>query len=172
MSAEAPVPLHYRKRWRHAPRPPALTGVELRQLQAADEEGLGRLFWLAFSSNRSDAFPGPEQAAHDAAETLAGRWGPLIAPASNVVVVGEEIVGAAVVVHDSAHDGTPLLAYVATLPAFRGRGIAAHLIAMAEAALTACGLCELHLAVVEDNPARRLYERLGYVLVGADLPGD
>jgi len=55
------------------------------------------------------------------------------------------------------------------LEPFRGQGIGTRLIQCAEGLLLASGLRRAVIAVAKDNPgARRLYERLGYVVYGED----
>lgn len=51
---------------------------------------------------------------------------------------------------------------LAVIPAYRGRGIGARLLAAVENEARARGCCKVTLEVREDNPARALYERLGY----------
>lgn len=56
---------------------------------------------------------------------------------------------------------------VGTVPAWRGRGLGAHLVARTLTALKRDGATESWLAVNVDNPgARGLYERLGYATYG------
>lgn len=65
-------------------------------------------------------------------------------------------------------DATPELS-IALLPECRGRGIGTQLLeAMLEAARTR--YTALSLSVSPENPARRLYERLGFVVVGQHGP--
>jgi ribosomal protein S18 acetylase RimI-like enzyme len=62
---------------------------------------------------------------------------------------------------------------VRVLPCLQRRGVGARMIAVAEALLRERGLRRVELAVETDNPdARRLYERLGYVLLGTTLASD
>jgi len=56
----------------------------------------------------------------------------------------------------------PFLAFCLTRPDRRRRGLAGGLIGTAARALSAEGHRELHLVVTETNPARALYERLGF----------
>lgn len=51
---------------------------------------------------------------------------------------------------------------VAILPKHRGRGLGTQLMRHAEQKARELGLAKLSLIVFEDNPARRLYETLGY----------
>lgn len=57
-------------------------------------------------------------------------------------------------------------------PRFRGRGIGGALLGSAEALALASGFSGLSLTTLSRNPARRLYERLGYrVIEQRDAPG-
>jgi len=70
-------------------------------------------------------------------------------------------------------EGAGELWAVRVLPCLQGQGIATRLVAAAEQALRARGFRAAALTVEIDNPrARRLYERLGYVLDGTRLAGD
>lgn len=62
---------------------------------------------------------------------------------------------------------------VRILPCLQRLGIGTRLIAVAETLLLERGFEQAQLAVETDNPAaRRLYERLGYVLAGTTTPDD
>jgi GNAT superfamily N-acetyltransferase len=64
-------------------------------------------------------------------------------------------------------DETPEIA-VAVRDGFRGRGLGAQLLTELAAAARAAGFRRLSLSVETANPARRLYERLGYRMVSVD----
>jgi ribosomal protein S18 acetylase RimI-like enzyme len=51
---------------------------------------------------------------------------------------------------------------VVTMPEFRGRGVATATVGRAIEASRASGDNALFLLTEEDNPARRLYERIGF----------
>ena len=64
-------------------------------------------------------------------------------------------------------DGTPEMA-IGVEAAWRGRGVGEALLGALHAAAQAAGVARLSLSVERDNPARRLYERVGYVEVRGD----
>ena len=59
--------------------------------------------------------------------------------------------------------GMPLISYVFTAAAQKGRGYAGALVQRAAVALAESGETELALFVTVGNPARSLYDRLGFV---------
>jgi hypothetical protein len=103
---------------------PAPGGVKLRDLVLADGEALGRLLWSGFGSEGQDGFASASAARKEAHTTLAGRWGPIIWPASVLAVSGQNPVAASVVLRDNAHHLWPLLGFLVTDPRYRRRGIA------------------------------------------------
>lgn len=66
--------------------------------------------------------------------------------------------------------GVPELS-VCVLPGYRGAGLGADLVGAAIAEARRRGVPALGLSVEEGNPARRLYERLGFVPAAAADPG-
>ena len=56
-----------------------------------------------------------------------------------------------------------LLAFAIVVPEWRNRGVGTALIAASARALLAASRTEWTLAVTDDNPARRLYKRLGFM---------
>jgi ribosomal protein S18 acetylase RimI-like enzyme len=81
---------------------------------------------------------------------------------SGIVVVGGEDVGIVAVVWGEAD---AFLANIELLPSYQGRGLGAALIRHVIAEAEARGL-PVRLQVLKINPARRLYERLGFVAMG------
>jgi GNAT superfamily N-acetyltransferase len=151
------------------PAAPALPGGvgALRPLDHADVRALGRLAFRAYRGSVDDH--GESEAWHreDMRATLAGRYGACL-DASRVVEDGDGGLAAAAVF--TLYYELPLLAFCLTDPAWRGRGIATHLIASCGRALEAAGHREMHLAVTDGNPARALYERLGFRVVPVPTP--
>ncbi len=140
-------------------------GIRIRELSMADEVALGGLMWDAFSGTVEGEYADPSDAGMDAAETLAGKRGPVVWCASLAAELDSVIVAAVVVVRDNAHGYLPLLAFAVTHPARQRRGIGSRLIEESIARLASSGVNELHLAVVRGNPAFGLYQRLGFQVV-------
>lgn len=80
---------------------------------------------------------------------------------------GEEILGAIVILHTGMAGYIPenILVFVGVKPTERGHGIGRHLI---EEALARCK-GEMKLHVEYDNPAKRLYERIGFTSKYAEM---
>jgi ribosomal protein S18 acetylase RimI-like enzyme len=72
--------------------------------------------------------------------------------------------------HGYVDDQTPELA-VAVAEACRGRGVGARLMEELAEQVRAAGYEQLSLSVDTENPARHLYDRLGYVTVFEDEGG-
>ncbi len=123
--------------------------------------------WLAFRGSVDGEYGAPADADADAAEALAGVWGPIVWQASLVAELDSVVVSAVIVVLDDAHQHLPLLAFAVTDPACQRRGLGRWLITESVRRLDALGIKELHLAVTRGNPAFALYERLGFEVVAA-----
>lgn len=119
--------------------------------------------WSAFRGSPDEEFATLADAETEVLETLKGKWGPPLSQASLVAVMGSEVVSSVLTVLDDAHDQTPLLAFAVTAPERQGRGLGSWLIEKAVRNLDRLAITELHLAVAPGNPARRLYERLGFI---------
>lgn len=141
---------------------PAVPGLILRLLQGSDVEALGDLMWEAYRGTIDDEYKEPNDARTDAAQALAGGWGPLIDEASLAATADGRLIAAVVTVRDDAHNMIPLLAYVLTAPGWRRCGVATWLVAESAVRLAALDIPEVHLAVTRGNSAERVYERLGF----------
>ena len=155
-----------------------LTGVALRGAAADDVEQIRWALFTALAWNPERQLPPVEVTlAHPEAVRYHEGWG----RHGDLGVIAEqdrELVGVAYCRlftqddhgHGYVDEETPELA-VAVREDRRGEGIGARLMgALAERA-RAAGFARLSLSVDTENPARRLYERLGYREVSRDEDG-
>lgn len=99
-------------------------------------------------------------------QTLKGRYGDFDRQASGVALYqGDDVVAATLATR--RHSGQGFTAEICVLPAHRRRGLARALMHHTHAAFAAAGLGQSMLGVTEGNIARRLYESLGYTVVGS-----
>jgi ribosomal protein S18 acetylase RimI-like enzyme len=84
--------------------------------------------------------------------------------ANQVVLLGGEPIGCLRV---KAHDDHILVNYIALMPAHQRHGIGASLLRQIQVAAATRGV-PVRLNVLKVNPARALYERLGFAVVGED----
>lgn len=104
-------------------------------------------------------------------DLLAGEFlGPLITGSATAVAPDDSIVGLMAVFERP--DGSTVLPWIGTVfrvPDPRWRGLGEVLLKRALAHVASAGHERLGLAVTHGNPARRLYERLGFVLVESSV---
>ncbi|MEE4589917.1 GNAT family N-acetyltransferase [Streptomyces antimycoticus] len=123
----------------------------------------------AFSFEHPDHYHGSDQQALDAELTplLAGEvLGPVM-PCSTLAVDEADQVIAGVIVTD--RDGLPWIATVFRQPDSRYTGLGSVLLRRMLADAASHGLAEIALVVSNANPARRLYEKLGFQLTSTSL---
>jgi ribosomal protein S18 acetylase RimI-like enzyme len=152
--------------------------IELRPGTDADIDDVKRALFEAVSWNPERELPPYEfTIAHPELARYHEGWG----RRGDLAVIAEregEVVGASLcrlfTANDHGHgyvDGeTPELA-VAVWDGHRGEGIGTRLMAAIEDAARAAGFSQISLSVDADNPARRLYERLGYETLTVDDGG-
>jgi GNAT superfamily N-acetyltransferase len=140
---------------------PLPTGVEARGLAASDVDELGQLMYDAYRHGVEDTGQSPGYHHDEAVKVLTGGYGDMIWDASLWATLNGRPGGATVVV-DWTEQGETLLAFALVGPAARGLGLGGSLIARSGELLAAGGHADWALAVVPDNPAKRLYERLGF----------
>ncbi len=95
---------------------------------------------------------------------LQGRYGLFDPAASGVICAGDAVVGVTLVTR--RHTGPGFTAEICVLEAHRRRGLARSLMLHTHAALQGDGVAWNTLGVTAGNPARRLYESLGYMPIG------
>ncbi|ARF82966.1 GNAT family N-acetyltransferase [Kitasatospora aureofaciens] len=158
----------FRRDLRADPPPADWTGTPLREgLRAVpcdrSPEEMLESWRAAFDPAHVDHYPG------DDARAVADRIGPLLAgqaigpvlPSSLLAVDAEDrVVGAAVL---TDRDGLPWVAEVFRHPRRGYRGLGADLLRRALGDAAHRGLADVHLVVTEGNPARRVYEALGFL---------
>jgi GNAT superfamily N-acetyltransferase len=81
-----------------------------------------------------------------------------------VVTVGDTIAGG---IHVELQETLNYIRMIFLLPEFQRHGIGAELLLGEIARATAAGK-QLHLTVIKINPAKKLYDRLGFVVVEED----
>jgi len=140
-------------------------GLTFRRWQAGDAERLAPALVAAYAPGHPDA-RGADLG--EAAESLASMVddpdNPLMERATQVAVVEGQPVAAAVVVlsnHVTGWNG-PWLMNMFRAPAPALPGLGAALLSRSLEILRADGAPHLGLAVTDTNPARRVYERLGF----------
>ncbi|MCT9929786.1 GNAT family N-acetyltransferase [Planotetraspora sp. A-T 1434] len=129
-----------------------------------------------FPAWRSAYPPGhPDHRRRDGGEALREELAPLLRgeilgkllPCSVLAVdAGDQVVGG-VVIND--RDGLPWISEVFRHPTGAPRGLGALLLRTAQARAAADGLSTLGLAVTHTNPARHVYERLGFVVTRTSM---
>ena len=152
--------------------------IELRPAGSDDLEVLKRALFEAVSWNPERELPPYEFViAHPELARYHDGWG-REGDLGVVAVDNGDAVGASLcrlfTAEDHGHgyvdDETPELA-VAVWDSHRGQGIGSLLMSAIEDAARDAGFAQISLSVDADNPARRLYERLGYETLTVDDGG-
>ena len=157
MTDAGPRRLRMLARLSEVPAPPG--PVASRPVRVGDGPALGRLACAAYRGSVDDN--GEDEAWHvaDLTAALVGEYGRFMEPVSRAVPVEG---GMAAAVLFTWWDEMALLAFCLTDPDHQGQGLATRLVTHAARELAADGHDAMHLAVTESNPARALYERLGF----------
>ncbi|MEV7951752.1 GNAT family N-acetyltransferase [Streptomyces rubiginosohelvolus] len=122
----------------------------------------------AFSPEHPDHYHGSdEQALAQLTPLLAGQVLGAVMPCSTLAVDETDCVIAGVIVTN--RDGLPWVATVFRQPDPCYAGLGAVLLRQMLADAAASGLTEIGLVVSDANPARRLYEKLGFQLTSTSL---
>ena len=136
-------------------------GFEVRPFTADDECALSFLLADAYRGGVEDHGEPFAFYELDARKTIEGDWGPVLWQASFWATRNGVVVGATIVTEWPEVSETGL-SFAVVHPDARGLGLGAALIAKSGQALAAAGHSDWVLAVVPDNPAVHLYERLGF----------
>jgi len=140
--------------------------VDARLMDVTDVGALVGLWFTAYPDDVTAASTQDDEVA-DWQATFDGQYGQLIPEACIVAVAGAKIIGAVATVLDAPWDKTPPGPFIIELfvhPAWRRQRIAEELMLQALAALHTAGYSSAGLRVdVGNEPARRLYKKLGFV---------
>ncbi len=147
--------------------------IEIRDLTEDDLEFLGEMLYAALAWRRDVELPPAEWVlAHPQVVVFHAGWG---RDGDTALVADEDGRRQGIVWYrfftDAEHgegyvdELTPELA-IAVVDGSRGRGIGRQLLVAAHERARRDGISRISLSVDPDNPARRLYERVGYEPVG------
>ncbi|MEO6606145.1 MAG: GNAT family N-acetyltransferase [Aeromicrobium sp.] len=150
---------------RDVPDAEAALGVSLRSWEDGDAERLAAALVAAYGAEHPDARESDVgKAASALARTVDDPDNTLMSGATQVATFGGEPIGAALVQRSEhvARWSGPWLMNIFRAPAPAAPGIGAAMLARALDVLRADGEGHLGLAVTSSNPARGVYERLGF----------
>lgn len=150
---------------RDLPTATANPGLTLRPWQQGDADLLAPVFVAAYGPGHPDTqSPDLGEAAEALVHTVEDPDNPLMERATHVAVAGGRPVGAAIVVHSDHVTGSrgPWLMNMFRAPDPTLPGLGAAVLTRALETLAADAESHLGLAVTATNPARRVYERLGF----------
>lgn len=152
-------------RWTFAQHPPVtLTlpgGATISAIQDAELPEIARIMVDGYRGSIDFEDETDDDALEELRDAVAGSHGETIRDAWLVARTAEGEAAAAMAT--IRWRGMPFISYVFTSAAEKRRGYAGSLIQQAASALQATGETELALFVTVGNPARSLYERIGFI---------
>lgn len=147
---------------------PTASPTEFRQARLEDAQKLSILMDHAYRGTIDHEGETLEQCLDEMQGTLTGRYGPFLDFASFVIAEQDRIISASLV---TIWKEKPLLAFSMTDPSHQGKGYAGFLIERSITALAEKDYPHFYLVVTHGNdPAERLYRRLGFDMIGPALP--
>ncbi len=146
---------------------PVKSVLNIKNVVKTDAEVLGCLMDRAYRDTIDYEGESLEQFIKEIEETIDGKYGPLIDYASFWIEDKCKAISASVL---TMWKQKPLLTFSMTDPDFQKRGLARALIERSLNALAENDVRELFLVVTDGNPARRLYESVGFKFLGESIP--
>ncbi len=144
-----------------------LSTDDFRTVTEADNLLLGQLMYSSYQGTIDYDGETLEQSIQEMTETLSGKYGKVISPASLVIVDGDVAVAAVIFVF-YAKEAMPLLTFTMTHPQHQGRGLAQRLINSSLRVLHEQSFDQCCLVVTEGNrPAQDIYKKLGFTTTKA-----
>ena len=126
-----------------------------------DADALAALMYDAYLDTIDDEGESLEEARGVVGQLMAGDFGPLLWTVSEVTERAGRLASATLL---TTWQGHPFVAFMLTAPLHQGRGLARAGLLRAINRLAAQGQAVVRLVVTQGNePAERLYERLGFV---------
>lgn len=153
----------------------SLPGIDAPLKGEFDEIPINRLKHDAYSDAEFDAFSGTDdqilfnsgnrkERIEFSKGLFAGKFGPVLEPASRILSQGKELIGSTICTQYRSLDGakTALLVDIFVNRKYQGQGIAKHLLMFSLRELKKLGYEECALWVSSRNPAKKLYEKIGF----------
>ena len=136
-------------------------GLSAYPVRPTERDGLAELLFFAYEGGPDQEEDTVEEAQTEVDRTLDGGYGPFLPEASFLVRDETGCVACTLVV---LHKNIPLLAHALVHPRAQGRGFGTALIRRSAAALATSGHAAITLAVHPDSRARKVYERIGFLV--------
>ena len=152
------------------PAPPVVDGFSVAPMDPRRVIEYGEVVARAYPPEHPDHEPAdcdPDSAAQAILDVLRGEaMGPWIAGASFHVADSTDRIAGQILVNQATADGAcvarPFVTDVCVDPAMSGHGLGTALLAASAGHLAEVGWSTLTLVVTVNNPAQRVYERLGF----------
>ena len=134
---------------------------DYRTIAHSDIDSLGTLMLESFRNTIDYEGETLTDAVGEVKATLNGKYGPFLRECSYLIEEKGQPISACIVVY-SEEMSHPLITYTMTHPNYTNRGMATFLLKKSMNALLARKYKGVYLVVTEGNPARQIYEKIGF----------
>jgi predicted GNAT family acetyltransferase len=134
---------------------------DYRTMSHTDIDSVGTLMLESFRNTIDYEGETLKEAIAEVKATFNGKYGPFLKECSYLIEEKGEPISACIVVY-SEEMSLPLIAYTMTHPDYAHKGMATFLLKKSMNALLAHNYKGVHLVVTEGNPARQVYEKIGF----------